>query len=238
MNSKEFQALLERRLKLTSQTLASKSSEYSTDDDKLHNFKRTATVAECHPAEALDGMLLKHYIWYRDALKKIKNGERFSQKIIDEKFGDIINYFILQEAIFTESSKLEYEKELTSLVSEDKKKRFLEGEWKARDMSGAVKDIVDILLSKRNVVINSDIKGRKVFLSSDSSVTDITIKNYLDSVNNFVAYPFSISEEINRGRTISVKYMVGDSELEAKDLNESEFKRISEKFKIISIEII
>ena len=44
MTQIQFQELLLRRLQLTEQVLDNKSKEYSTDADKLHNFKRTAAM--------------------------------------------------------------------------------------------------------------------------------------------------------------------------------------------------
>ena len=102
MNKQDFNTLLDRRLNLTREVLESKSKEYSTDSDKLHNFKQTAITEQITPADAAHWFLTKHMTSYRDMLKGAREGKKYSQKMIDEKFGDIINYFILQEAIFAE----------------------------------------------------------------------------------------------------------------------------------------
>lgn len=102
MTHEDFSKLLERRLSLIKTTLDSKSKEYSTSQDKLHNFKETGRRRKYHPCESLQGMLDKQLTSYFDMLKDIQHGSSFSQSYIDEKFGDIINYFILQEALFTE----------------------------------------------------------------------------------------------------------------------------------------
>lgn len=102
MTPAEFSKLLERRIELTKNVLDKKSSEYSTGGDKLHNFKKTATMRDKHPAQALQGFMDKHLTAYFDMIIKIEKGQKFTQHQIDERFGDIINYFILQEAIFTE----------------------------------------------------------------------------------------------------------------------------------------
>lgn len=114
MNSKDFSELLERRIELTRNVLDSKSKEYSSDDDKLHNFLRAARVSGQSASRALNGMLLKHLISYFDMIDKIEEGHAFERAYLDEKFGDIINYFILQEAIFVEYGlKPEIPKSLT-----------------------------------------------------------------------------------------------------------------------------
>lgn len=99
MTHKEFSALLKRRIKLTQDTLDRKSKEYSTGADRLHNFKRAAEMNQTTPEKVLHGMLTKHLISYMDMLESDKE---YSREYIDEKFGDVINYFILCEAIFVE----------------------------------------------------------------------------------------------------------------------------------------
>ena len=102
MTHSDFSILLDRRIELIKQTLDSKSKEYSTDEDKLHNFKEASKVSGEHPAKCLQGFVLKHLVSYFDMLNQIQQGKKFDRKYLDEKFGDIINYFILQEAIFVE----------------------------------------------------------------------------------------------------------------------------------------
>lgn len=102
----EFNELLDRRLLLIKNVLESKSKEYASTTDKLHNFKRAAQINNTHPARELHGFLTKHLVSYLDILNKVENGEYIPMEIIDEKLGDIINYFILQEAVFSESNTL------------------------------------------------------------------------------------------------------------------------------------
>ena len=102
MTNQDFEALVDRRVQLINNTLAKKGKEYSTDKDKLHNFKETGRRRDKHPSEALQGMLDKHLTSYFDMLQGIQDGTKYTREYIDEKFGDIINYFILQEALFVE----------------------------------------------------------------------------------------------------------------------------------------
>jgi hypothetical protein len=78
--------------------MVKKGAEYSTDQNKLHNFDRAGSIAGVSRERALDGMLLKHYTSYRDMLDKLDAGQIPTDEMIDEKIGDIINYFILFEA--------------------------------------------------------------------------------------------------------------------------------------------
>lgn len=107
MNIKDFSELLNRRIELTKSVLDKKSQEYSIGTDKLYNFKKTATMRDKHPCEALQGMMDKHLTSYFDMVNGIQNGKKYTREYIDEKFGDIINYFILQEALFVEIGLVE-----------------------------------------------------------------------------------------------------------------------------------
>ncbi len=106
MTHKDFSLLLERRIKKTREVLDKKSREYSKEGDKLHNFKRAGRVNDEHPSQSAHGMLTKHLVSYMDMVKDLSDGKEYTREQLDEKFGDIINYFILQEAIFVESCNL------------------------------------------------------------------------------------------------------------------------------------
>ena len=99
MNYANFNELFERRVSLSRNVLAKKSAEYSSDGEKLHNFKHAARARGKTPAQALDGMLMKHLCSVWDM---IDGNVPITQYMIDEKIGDTINYLILLEAIFTE----------------------------------------------------------------------------------------------------------------------------------------
>ena len=122
MNLDDFDKMVEQRIKLTKDVLMSKSAEYSTKEDKLHNFKRAAKVAGCSPEQALLGMYLKHLVSVLDMIEavnlldkeasgksvtpeevnKINKTVKFTKELIEEKIGDSINYHILLEALLKE----------------------------------------------------------------------------------------------------------------------------------------
>lgn len=99
MNNKEFEAIIEARIEKTKELILNKGAEYADDDNRLHNFETASRIAGGSAAMALDGMLMKHYVSYRDLLTKIELGEEISKELVEEKLGDIITYFHLQEAI-------------------------------------------------------------------------------------------------------------------------------------------
>lgn len=102
MNNKDFDKLLKRRLELTKKILGSKGAEYSTNSDKLYNFKRAGELYRKSPIEMLSGMKAKHDVSVIDMIEKAQNGIKPSKKLIDEKIGDSINYLILLEALLNE----------------------------------------------------------------------------------------------------------------------------------------
>lgn len=107
MTHEEFNSLLERRLELTRKVLASKSKEYSTGGDKLHNFKAAARLRGERPEDSLLGMLVKHWVSIQDLVAARSSDQDYmpSRQLLDEKIGDAINYLILLEAVLTEERK-------------------------------------------------------------------------------------------------------------------------------------
>ena len=91
----------ERELILTlegiKRNLNLKGEEYSTDADKFHNFNEGAKRMKCTPERCLEAYNTKHLVSYADMLDGLAKGIVPSDDYIDEKLGDIINYFILQK---------------------------------------------------------------------------------------------------------------------------------------------
>ena len=98
MTEEGFQQVVRERCDTIVSLLAIKGKEYRRKDNPFHNFERGAKITNETPFEVLDGFLLKHLISYRDMLNDIKEGKIPSLGLVEEKFGDIINYFVLQEA--------------------------------------------------------------------------------------------------------------------------------------------
>ena len=101
MKTDQFEKLLESRLVKMKQTLGAKAREYATDSDRLHNFRVAAGVAETSVEKALWGMALKHLV---SVIDMIEGRTKVTPELVDEKIGDLINYLVLLEAVFTEAS--------------------------------------------------------------------------------------------------------------------------------------
>lgn len=99
MTEEEFNNIVNRRCLKIKEILTIKSKEYRRNNNPLHNFEEGAKINNQTSARVLDGFLTKHIISYKDMLNDIDKGEKIDVELINEKFGDIINYFILQEAL-------------------------------------------------------------------------------------------------------------------------------------------
>jgi hypothetical protein len=106
MNNEQFDKIVEERCNKIKQVLSIKAKEYARNDDRLHNFVRAGVIMNMSKERALHGFLMKHFISYLDILEDIDNGKIPSNEMIDEKLGDIINYFILMEASIKERNML------------------------------------------------------------------------------------------------------------------------------------
>lgn len=104
MNNAEFDKVVEGCIDKIKSVLQKKSQEYSSDDDKLHNFNKAKDLMRCKTKEfALLGMLNKHTVSVTDLILKYeKEGILPDENTLEEKIGDSINYLILLKACFLE----------------------------------------------------------------------------------------------------------------------------------------
>lgn len=97
LSTEEFDSYVAKRLSDIELSLVTKGREYSRNNDRLHNFNEGSKITGQSRERVLDGFLMKHLISYRDILDDIDKKVNIDPNYIKEKFGDIINYFILQE---------------------------------------------------------------------------------------------------------------------------------------------
>jgi hypothetical protein len=104
-----FDQLLEFRIRETRRLLSVKAEEYTkSESDRLHNFKEAADMEGSNPADALRGMLVKHWVSIHHLVNEWRRGwlDWTKEEVtsgVNEKIGDAITYLILLEAILKES---------------------------------------------------------------------------------------------------------------------------------------
>lgn len=110
MNNGEFRKVLDSIVNNIYTTLDSKSNEYSSNTDRLENFKEAGLFLNAFPERALLGFVTKHIIALRDFVQTYKFFE-VTDAQWDEKIGDIINYMILLKALLVERKNNEQSKQ-------------------------------------------------------------------------------------------------------------------------------
>ena len=99
MPLKEFDEFLTEELNAIRAILASKSDDYSTNMDKLANFKLQARMDGISPIEALRGNWLKHRASIVQGLDELEQGKIRPIGWWEEKLRDDRNYNILLHAL-------------------------------------------------------------------------------------------------------------------------------------------
>lgn len=95
---KFFETQVENTLEKIKVLLIKKGKEYRRNNDVYHNFNVGAKISGQTPERVLQGFLLKHLISYQDILNDIEEGKLPSVQLVEEKFNDIITYFLIQKA--------------------------------------------------------------------------------------------------------------------------------------------
>ena len=102
MNAKDFDEIVTARMDWCMKTLCAKGDEYARGGDRLWNFKVAARKLNCHPAEALAGMMVKHTVSVDDIIDGLAKGIVPPKELVAEKIGDSINYLLLLEGLIEE----------------------------------------------------------------------------------------------------------------------------------------
>lgn len=103
MNAKDFDEIVAARMDWCIKTLCAKGDEYARGGDRLWNFKVAAQKLNCHPAEALAGMMVKHTVSVDDIIDGLAKGIVPPKELVAEKIGDSIDYLLLLEGLVEEA---------------------------------------------------------------------------------------------------------------------------------------
>ncbi len=95
-----------------------KNTEYSRNQDKLHNFKAGARLDNTTPERTLFGYWKKQLTSVLDIIDDIDKGEIPGGTILHEKITDNINYLVLLKALIIE--RMQNEKKKANNISSNK----------------------------------------------------------------------------------------------------------------------
>ena len=98
MKKQFFKDVLDQTIESIKQTLGVKAMEYVRNDNAMHNFDVGARITGQTREKVLYGFALKHHISIDDIRNDLDNGKLPTIDMVNEKFGDAINYLILEKA--------------------------------------------------------------------------------------------------------------------------------------------
>lgn len=96
--SKRFDELIEEQLNAVRETLIIKGREYRRFGNPFHNFDKGVALTGKTREEVIWGFALKHFISIQDLKEDVKNGKEVSKEVLDEKYGDLITYLLIEKA--------------------------------------------------------------------------------------------------------------------------------------------
>lgn len=101
MSDKEqnFDNEVQSTLQKINQLLLVKGKEYRRNNDPFHNFIKGSQMTGEIPEKVLQGFLLKHLVSYQDMLNDIDEGVLPKVETVEEKFNDILVYFLIQKTM-------------------------------------------------------------------------------------------------------------------------------------------
>jgi hypothetical protein len=102
MKASRFDEVVKERIDKINNTLVVKAKEYANDSNRLHNFDKAGSMGNQSREKALRGFLLKHIVSMDDIIESLDDNKLPTKQLLDEKIGDIINYYILLEACIVE----------------------------------------------------------------------------------------------------------------------------------------
>lgn len=80
-----------------SNTLMVKAREYVRDEDMLHNFNEGARQTGLIRERVMEYFRLKHQVSRNDIINDLEKKNKLpTREVAIEKYGDIINYFVLE----------------------------------------------------------------------------------------------------------------------------------------------
>ncbi len=100
--NERFETTVTETLENIQNLLILKGKEYRRNDNCYHNFDEGSKLTGNTPEEVLQGFLLKHLISVSDIRNDIRLGVLPTLEKIEEKYNDILVYFLIEKAMIIE----------------------------------------------------------------------------------------------------------------------------------------
>ena len=102
---KNFEYIISETLIQIKEPLLIKGKEYRRNNNPYHNFEEGAVIEQKTREEVLQGFLLKHLISVKDMRNDLKHGIFPTEEKVNEKYNDILIYFMIEKAMMIENCK-------------------------------------------------------------------------------------------------------------------------------------
>ena len=101
----QFEAIIANTIHELQELLLIKGKEYRRDNNPYHNFEIGSIIEQKTREEVLQGFLLKHLISVKDMRNDLKQGIFPTENKVNEKYNDILIYFMIEKAMMIENCK-------------------------------------------------------------------------------------------------------------------------------------
>ena len=101
----QFENTIANTIHELQELLLIKSKEYRRNNNPYHNFEEGAVIEQKTREEVLQGFLLKHLISVKDMRNDLKKGIFPTEEKVNEKYNDILIYFMIEKAMMIENCK-------------------------------------------------------------------------------------------------------------------------------------
>ena len=101
----QFENTIANTIHELQELLLIKGKEYRRNNNPYHNFEIGATIEQKTREEILQGFLLKHLISVKDMRNDLKHGIFPTEEKVNEKYNDILIYFMIEKAMMIENCK-------------------------------------------------------------------------------------------------------------------------------------
>lgn len=94
----QFEEVVTDTLKQCQDTMLIKGREYRRNNNPFHNFDKGVEISGQIREDVIWGFALKHFISIQDIRSDLRDGKLPSEELLNEKYGDMINYLLIEKA--------------------------------------------------------------------------------------------------------------------------------------------